>query len=36
MLMLFPGNDARPGPWLLLLASVCTYVVVRALESGLV
>ena len=34
-LMLFPGNGARPGPWLLLLASVCTYVAVRAFELGL-
>jgi hypothetical protein len=34
-LVLFPGLDARPGPWLMLLASVCTFVTVRALELGL-
>ena len=34
-LTLFPAADARPGAWLLLLASVCTYVAVRALELGL-
>ena len=34
-LMLFPDADARPGAWLLFLASVCTYVAVRALELGL-
>lgn len=33
-LLLFPGTGARPGPWLLFLASVCTYVAVRALELG--
>lgn len=33
-LMLFPHLDARPGAWLLFLASVCTYVAVRALELG--
>ena len=32
MLVLFPHLDARPGPWLLALVSVCTFVVVRALE----
>jgi hypothetical protein len=33
-LLLFPRVGARPGPWLLFLASVCTYVAVRALELG--
>jgi hypothetical protein len=33
--VLFPRLDARPGPWLLLLASVCTFVAVRSLELGL-
>jgi len=33
-LLLFPRLDARPGGWLLLLASACTYVAVRALELG--
>ncbi|MDB5900109.1 MAG: hypothetical protein JWP22_3782 [Ramlibacter sp.] len=33
--LLFPGLDARPGPWLLLLACVCTLVAVRSLELGL-
>lgn len=32
VLVLFPNADARPGAWLLFLASVCTYVAVRALE----
>ena len=32
MLVLFPHLDARPGPWLLALVSVCTFVAVRALE----
>ena len=31
-LVLFPGLDALPGPWLVLLAATCTYVAVRALE----
>jgi hypothetical protein len=31
-LLLFPRLDAVPGPWLLLLAATCTYVVVHALE----
>ena len=34
-LLLFPRDHARPGAWLLLLAGVCTYVAVRALELGL-
>jgi hypothetical protein len=34
-LVLFPRLDARPSPWLLLLASVCTFVAVRVLELGL-
>ncbi|HEX2546876.1 MAG TPA: hypothetical protein VHL79_18485 [Ramlibacter sp.] len=34
MLLLFPRLDARPGPWLLFLASVCSYVAIRALELG--
>jgi hypothetical protein len=33
--LLFPSSDARPSPWLLLLASVCTFVAVRSLELGL-
>jgi hypothetical protein len=32
--LLFPRLDARPGAWLLFLASVCTFVAVRALEMG--
>jgi hypothetical protein len=35
VLLLFPRMDARPSPWLLLLASVCTFVAVRSLELGL-
>ena len=35
-LLLFPRLDAVPGPWLWFLASVCTFVAVRALEGGLV
>lgn len=31
--LLFP-RFTRPGPWLLFLASVCTFVAVRALEIG--
>jgi hypothetical protein len=31
-LLLFPGGDARPGAWLLLLVASCTYVAVRTLE----
>jgi hypothetical protein len=33
-LLLFPRLDAVPGPWLVFLASVCTFVAVRALELG--
>ena len=33
-LLLFPKLDWRPGAWLLFLASVCTFVAVRALEMG--
>ncbi|HEY0823950.1 MAG TPA: hypothetical protein VGD76_09210 [Ramlibacter sp.] len=33
-LLLFPHLDARPGAWLVLLAAVCTFVAVRALEMG--
>lgn len=33
-LLLFPRLDARPGPWLLLLAGVCSFVAIRALELG--
>jgi hypothetical protein len=32
VLMLFPRLDALPGPWLLFLAAVCSFVAVRALE----
>lgn len=35
MLLLFPHLDARPGPWLLVLASVCTFIAVRVLEVGI-
>lgn len=31
-LLLFPRMDAMPGPWLLFLAAVCSYVAIRALE----
>jgi hypothetical protein len=31
--VLFP-RDGRPGAWLLLLAAVCSFVAVRALELG--
>jgi hypothetical protein len=34
-LVLFPHLDARPGPWLLLLAAVFTFVTVRSLELGI-
>lgn len=34
-LVLFPHLDARPGPWLLLLAAAGSYVAVRTLELGL-
>jgi hypothetical protein len=33
-MLLFPHLDARPGPWLLFLAAVCSFVAVRALEMG--
>jgi hypothetical protein len=32
--MLFPRLDARPGPWLVFLSAVCTFVAVRVLELG--
>ena len=32
VLMLFPRLDAVPGPWLLFLTAVCSFVAVRALE----
>jgi hypothetical protein len=35
-LLLFPYLDSRPGLWLLFLASVCTFVAVRALELATV
>lgn len=31
-LLLFPYLDGRPGPWLLLLTAVCTFVAVYALQ----
>lgn len=31
--LLFP-RFTRPGPWLLFLAAVCSFVAVRALEMG--
>ena len=34
VLLLFPRLDARPGPWLLFLAGVCSFVALRALELG--
>lgn len=33
-LVLFPRLDARPGPWLLFLAALCSFVAVRVLELG--
>jgi hypothetical protein len=33
-LLLFPRLDARPGPWLLILTGVCSFVAIRALELG--
>lgn len=33
--LLFPYLDARPGPWLLLLAAVITFISVRVLELGI-
>lgn len=32
VLLLFPRLDARPGPWLLVLTAVCSFVAIRALE----
>jgi len=32
VLLLFPRLNARPGPWLLFLTAVCSFVAVRALE----
>jgi hypothetical protein len=34
-LLLFPRAGASPGPWLLFLTAVCSFVAVRALELGL-
>ena len=34
VLVLFPRLNALPGPWLLLLAGVCSFVAVRALEMA--
>jgi hypothetical protein len=34
VLLLFPRLDFRPGPWLLFLTGVCTFVALRALEIG--
>ena len=34
-LLLLPRLDATPGPWLLLLTAVCSFVAVRALELGI-
>jgi hypothetical protein len=31
-LLLFPYLNARPGPWLLFLTAVCSFVAIRALE----
>lgn len=31
-LLLFPCLSARPGPWLLFLTGVCSFVAIRALE----
>jgi hypothetical protein len=33
-LLLFPRLNARPGAWLLLLAGVCSFVAIRALEMA--
>lgn len=33
VLLLFP-RFTRPGPWLLFLAGVCSFVAIRALELG--
>ncbi len=32
VLLLFPRLNARPGPWLLFLTAVCSFVAIRALE----
>lgn len=34
VLLLFPRLNARPGPWLLLLTGVCSFVAIRALEMA--
>jgi len=34
VLLLFPRLNARPGPWAVLLAVVCAFLLVRILESG--
>ena len=34
VLLLFPRLNALPGPWLLFLAGVCSFVAVRALEMA--
>lgn len=34
ILLLFPRLNARPGPWLLFLTAICSFVAVRALEMG--
>lgn len=34
VLLLFPGLNARPGAWLLVLAGVCSFVAIRALEMA--
>jgi hypothetical protein len=32
--LLFPRLNALPGPWLLFLTAVCSFVAVRALEMA--
>ena len=34
VLLLFPRLNARPGPWLLFLTAVCSFVAIRALEMA--
>lgn len=34
IVLLFPRLDARPGPWLLFLTAICSFVAIRALEMG--
>jgi hypothetical protein len=34
VLLLFPTLGARPGPWLLFLSAVCSFVAIRALEMA--